>query len=90
MNKPTWTVGRFRRLEPRSMREPESKLPARRHRGALHRHRRFDKIEINPRRDQAAIKKLRADMTTAFVAGDLDTYWRLDRQLRAALVQERV
>jgi hypothetical protein len=58
-----------------------------RHRGTPHRHSRWEKIAIHPRHDQGRIAVLRADMTRAFVAGDLDLYFQLDRQLRQALAQ---
>jgi hypothetical protein len=71
-------------LEPKA---PASPKPHR-HRGTLHRHRKWDRIAISPHRDQAAIAVLRADMVAAFVAGDLELYWELDRQMRQVLAQE--
>jgi hypothetical protein len=53
------------------------------------RHAPWDRIKMHPRRDREKIAALRADMVRAFMGGDLDTYWKLDRELRWLLAQEK-
>ena len=47
----------------------------------------WERIRIHPRADREKITALKADMMRAFVTGDLDTYWRLDHELRWVLQQ---
>jgi hypothetical protein len=54
-----------------------------------HRHSSWERIKIHPRRDREKIATLTADMVRAFVKGDLETYWKLDRELRWILSQEK-
>jgi len=43
--------------------------------------------QVHPRGDREKIAALRADMVRAFMDGDLDAYWKLDRELRWLLAQ---
>jgi len=47
----------------------------------------WERIRIHPRADREKITALKTDMMRAFVTGDLDTYWRLDHELRWVLQQ---
>jgi hypothetical protein len=49
----------------------------------------WERPKIHPRRDRETIAALRADMVRAFMKGDLETYWKLDRELRWMLTQEK-
>jgi len=51
------------------------------------RHSSWERIEVHPRGDREKIAALTADMVRAFMDGDLDTYWKLDRELRWLLTQ---
>ena len=57
------------------------------HRATRRRHHPWERIKIHPRADREKITALKADMMRAFIAGDLDTYWRLDHELRWVLQQ---
>jgi hypothetical protein len=58
-----------------------------RHRATRWRHDRWAKIVIHPHRDRAKVAALKADLVRAFLAGDIETYWNLDRELRWVLTQ---
>ena len=51
------------------------------------RHSSWERITIHPRRDRKKIDALKGDMVRAYMKGDLETYWKLDRELRWILTQ---
>jgi hypothetical protein len=57
------------------------------HRATRRRYSAWEHITVHPRADRAKITALKDDMVRAFVAGNLDTYWKLDRELRWLLQQ---
>ena len=59
------------------------------HRATRHRHQPWERIKIHPLADREKITALKADMMRAFVTGDLDTYWRLDHELRWVLERNK-
>jgi hypothetical protein len=42
----------------------------------------WERIKVHPGRDREKIDALKTDMVRAFMKGDLETYWKLDRELR--------
>jgi len=44
-------------------------------------------VKVHPCGDREKIAALTADMVRAFMDGDLDAYWKLDRELRWLLAQ---
>ena len=52
------------------------------------RHGSWERVKAHPRGEREKIAALTADMVRAFMDGDLDTYWKLDRELRWLLAQE--
>jgi len=51
------------------------------------RHSSWERITIHPRRDRKKIDALKGDMVRAYMKGDLETCWKLDRELRWILTQ---
>ncbi len=47
----------------------------------------WERIKVHPRRDREKIVALKGDMVRAFMKGDLETYWKLDGELRWILTQ---
>jgi hypothetical protein len=56
-------------------------------RSTRRRHSSWERIKVHPRGDREKIAALKADMMRAFMDFDLDTYWKLDRELRWLLTQ---
>jgi hypothetical protein len=56
--------------------------PQMKHRPTRRRHSPWERIKVHPRGDREKIAALKADMVRAFMDLDLDTYWKLDRELR--------
>jgi len=50
---------------------------------------RWEKIRVHPNADREKLTALKKDMIQVFIAGDLETYWRLDRELRWLMQQEK-
>ena len=57
------------------------------HRPTRWRHSSWERVKVHPCGDREKIAALTADMVRAFMDGDLDTYWKLDRELRWLLAQ---
>jgi len=59
------------------------------HRATRRRHSAWERITVHPRADREKVAVVKHDMVRAFVAGDLDRYWKLERELRWVLRQAR-
>ena len=58
-----------------------------RRRPTRRRHDPWEQFKVHPHADRKKIAAVKEDMIRAFTAGDLDTYWKLDRELRWLLRQ---